>query len=239
MGVPAFATTLCTSGATIDGPGTTATSTTVSGTNCSTDTKISITTDTGYGKVTYMPGSPSNYPSNLTLGNLSSLSANVSFTSSQSSDQPYIELAFTDSSDSLGQASATDQILLLEFEPTTITGGNTLAANPGTTLFNLLDNTTNNYLEGGQADAQTLDYWLTTFSGLDSESIQQIRLAIGLAGGSCATCSESLTIDSLDIEEAAATPEPGTLCMVATGMLSLAGIVAMRRRNLFALEQAI
>jgi hypothetical protein len=106
-------------------------------------------------------------------------------------------------------------------------------------LFNLLDNTTNTYLEGGQADAQTLDYWLTTFSGLDSESIQQIRLAIGLAGGNCLTCSESLTIDSLDIEETAATPEPETISMVATGMFVLAGALAMRRRNLLALHQSI
>ena len=192
--------------------------------NCSPDTEtgvtMSISDDTDYAKLTWGA-----LPAGTTLGNLSGVNASVSFTAGQSSDSPFYELAFVDSSDSLGQGSATDQILLLEFQNLGISGAGftSMTIDPGSTLFNVYDNTTDTYLLGGQSDAMTLDALLGTYSDLSSETLDEIRLAIGMAGPGCSSnCGESLSVDSVEI-----TPEPGTIALALSG---LAAVLAFRRR---------
>jgi hypothetical protein len=86
------------------------------------------------------------------------------------------------------------------------------------------DSTTDTYLLGGQQDTNTLDQLLADYSGIDNKSLDGIRLAIGLAGG-CGNgpCSESLAVDSAEI-----TPEPGTIALMFAGFGALA---ALRRRT--------
>ena len=109
------------------------------------------------------------------------LSADVAFTS-DGADQPYFLLSFFDSSQSLGQISASDQILMIEFQANALSGS-TLAVDPASTLFNLYDNTTGNYLQGGQAVTNTMAGWLTDFTALNTEELNGIWIAEGLAGG--------------------------------------------------------
>jgi len=177
----------------------------------------SLTLDTDYARLMW-DSTVTNYPASLTLGNLASISANVTFAADQSGDQPYYELAFFDSSDSLGQGNATDQILMLQFQTTTLSGG-TLAVDPNATEFNLYDNDTGVYLAGGQQDTNTLNGWLSTYSFLNGVALQQVRIGIGLAGGPCiGPCSESLTVNSLDIETPnnGAVPEPTSILLLLT-----------------------
>ena len=120
----------------------------------------------------------------------------------------------------LGQAGTpggniNDQILMLEFQPTTVAGGN-MALNPGSTLFNLFDNATGFYLQGGQADARTLDSWFGSFSGMSADAITGLRIGEGLAGGCSANCSETLTVYSVDA--GGATPEPATTVLLGLGL---------------------
>jgi len=183
-----------------------------------------IPTNADYGKLQFNSGM-TGYPAGLTLGNLSGLSANVDFTPGVTGDQPYYLLAFTDSSNSLGQASATDQILMIEFQPSTLSG-NTLAVDPNATLFNLYDNTVGSYLQGGQSHTNTLSGWRSTFSSLDNESLQGVWIAEGLAGGSSGV-PETLTINSLSVDQKTV-PEPATLALVGLG---LAGIGFSRRNR--------
>ena len=125
-------------------------------------------------------------------------------------------LTFTDSSDSLGQASASDQILMIQFQPATLTdAGTTLAASKYSTLFNLFDNTTNTYLGGGQHVTKTLADWLTALPVLDHEQLQEVRIGLGLTGGE--TGAESLTVNSLDLS----TPEPASLTLLGAGVIAL------------------
>jgi hypothetical protein len=184
--------------------------------------QLSIPAETDYGKLMFN-SSMSGYPAGLTFGNLSSISANVAF-SGQPGDQPYYLLAFTDASNSLGQASATDQILMIEFQSSTLSG-NTLAVDPSATLFNLYDNNTGIYLQGGQQNKDTISGWLTSHSSLANESLQGIWLGIGLAGGG--TSPETLTVNSLSV---AAVPEPETYAMLLAG-LGLLGFMARRRKQ--------
>ena len=65
--------------------------------------QLNIPASTDYGTLQFNASTPG-YPTALTLGGLSGLSANVDF-SSGGSDQPYFLLAFTDTSGSLGQTS--------------------------------------------------------------------------------------------------------------------------------------
>ena len=223
----ATANTLCPNQATVGGiPGGYSTST-VSGPldgTCGTNSavKIDIADSTSYGKLQFQSGI-TGFPTGLTLGGLSgiSASANVLFTSN-GTDQPYFLLPFVDSSDSLGQGSATDQILLIEFQANTLSG-NTLGLNPSTTLFNLYDNTTGVFLQGGQADTETLDGWLSTFAILGTDQLQGIWIGEGLTGGD--TGADSLTVNSLTV-----TPLPAALPLFATGLGAL-GLLGRRRKR--------
>jgi len=189
---------------------------------------LSIPASTDYGKLQFSASTPG-YPVNLTLGGLLGLTANVSY-STAGTDSPFYLLAFTDSSDSLGQHAAGDQILMIEFQPATLSGaGNdTLAANPNSTLFNLYDNTTGNYLQpsgpSGQQDAKTIDAWLAEFAVLDDESLQGIWIGMGLTGAP-GTGQETLTVNSLTLDSV---PEPASLMLLG---VALAGLGFSRRRR--------
>jgi hypothetical protein len=187
--------------------------------------KIDIPTETDYARLMW-DSSVTNYPAGLTLGNLVGISANVPAFTGQPGDQPYYMLAFTDLSDSLGQTANTDQILMLEFQTTTLSGTN-MAFDPNATQVNLYDNTNGFYLAGGQPDTETLAGWLATFPLLGAESLQQVRLGIGLAGGG--TDPESITVNSLAITTPSSVPEPrGTALLLVTALLGV-GLVVRRR----------
>jgi hypothetical protein len=187
--------------------------------------QMDIVTEVDYARLAWLSGD-SNYPSPLTFGNLAGLSADVEFTPGQPGDQPFYMLAFDDLSGSLGQAAPANQLLFIEFQPVNLVG-NTMTVDPNTTLFNLFDNVNGNYLQGGQADARTLASWMTAFPFISGESIDQLRIGIGLSGGG--TSPVSLTINSLDVAtiDATAVPEPATLLLFGTGLVA----VARRRRS--------
>jgi hypothetical protein len=224
----ASATTLCPNQATVGGIPGTFSSSTVSGPldgTCGTNSAVKIDIDhsTGYGKLQFQSGMPG-FPVGLTLGGLSGASANVAFTSA-GSDQPYFLLPFVDSSGSLGQSDPAHQIVLIEFQSTTL-AGNTLGLDPGATLFNLYDNTTGVYLQGGQQDKKTLNDWLSAFAILGSTQLQGIWVAEGLTANDVG--AESLTVNSLTITST--TPIPAALPLFASG-LGVIGFAAARRRK--------
>ena len=139
-------------------------------------------------------------------------------------------LTFQDSADAtaLGLTNSSDQVLMLEFQPNTVTGGNSMVLDASATLFNLYDNTAGVYLNqgsGGQQDVQTLNYWLSKYPGLADISIDGFRIGEGLAGGCGAgqNCSESLTVYSVDVSNGAV-PEPTTMALVGGMLLGLAAI---------------
>jgi hypothetical protein len=218
--------TLCPSGATVGGISETAAG--VSGPldgTCGAPSAIqlSIPHSTDYGKLEFAPGQ-AGYPQGLTLSNIITLSASVAFTTS-GSDQPYFILPLIDSSQSVGQASGTDQILLIEFQPAALTnGGNTLAIDPSTTEFNVYDNTTNTYLLGGQGNTNTIDGYLGLYPSLASEPLQGVWIAEGLTGSD--TGPESLTVSSLSSDSEV--PEPASLALLGSG-LAVLGIIRRKR----------
>lgn len=143
-----------------------ATYTNVSGPNgtCGTGTavKMTIPSDKDEAKLYWVPGN-TGYPAGLTLGNLPGINASVSFSPGTGGDQPYFMFSFTNPGDSFLNTTTGDQILLIEFQPSALSGpGNdTLAFNPATTLFNLYDNAgAGRYLEG---DNKTRTLWINGF----------------------------------------------------------------------------
>lgn len=224
----AKANTLCPSQATVGGFNNT--SSTVAGPldgSCGANSavKIDIAHSNDYGKLQFGSGMPG-FPAGLTLGGLAGASANVAFTSG-GGDQPFFLLPFVDSTQSLGQANATDQILLIEFQSAALSG-NTLALDPNATLFNLFDNTNNGpYLQGGQSDAKTLDAWLAIFPQLAGDQLQGIWIGEGMAGSD--TGPDSLTVNSLDVTSA--TPLPAALPMFGSALGLAGGYFGWRRKK--------
>ena len=99
-------------------------------------------TKNDYARLAWYSSTATGYPAGLTLGNLGGITASVALTAG--TDPPFYLLAFTDAGDPFLNTTTGDQILLIEFQPTALSGpgGNTLAFDPATTEFNLYDNTT-------------------------------------------------------------------------------------------------
>jgi hypothetical protein len=220
---PASAATLCPSDATVGGFGNT--STNVPGPldgSCGPNSavKIDIPASNDYGKLQFNSGM-AGWPTGLTLGGLSdgSASANVAFTGA---NDPYFLLAFFDGTNSLGQGAASDQILMLNFQPSTLSG-NTMPLDPSLSLFNLYDNTTGVYLQAGQADTHTLDVWLALFPLIGNDQLQGIWIGEGLTAGDSGP--ESLTVNSLTV-----TPIPAALPLFASGA-GVLGYFGWRRKK--------
>ena len=224
----ALADSLCPNTAQTGGFG--ATYSNVSGPNgtCGAGTAVtmSLTNDKNEAKLYWSPGA-AGYPTGLTLGNLPGINASVSFSPGTGGDQPYFMFSFTNPGDSFLNTTTGDEILLIEFQPNGALSGpgdNTLAFNPATTEFNLYDNTLNKYLETGQQDAHTLDYWLLHDPSLKGDSVREIEIAMGLAGS--VGNGESLTVDSVDV-----TPEPSSLLLLGTGLVGLAFLAFRKGRR--------
>jgi hypothetical protein len=191
--------------------------------------QLTIGNATDYARLAW-DSTDAGYPAGLTLGNFGGASAQVGLDGAL--DQPFYMLAFTDSTHGLGQTFAADQILMIEFQPSTASG-NSMNLNTNTTLFNLFDNTQGFYLNGvhGQQDTNTLAGWLGIDPFLGSEALQQVRIGIGLAGGSGP--GQSLTVDSLNISGGpAAVPEPTSILLLLTVVLGTGlGIHRKQARN--------
>jgi hypothetical protein len=173
----------------------------------------------------FLPGI-SGFPPGLTIGNFGGLDASVS---NATGDQPFIFIVFTD--DAVAQHPG-DVMLFDEFQ-NNVVGGDSMPVDPNTTEFNLLDDTTGNYI-GGQSNAMTLDQWMGIDPSLAATAIAKFDIVIGESGG-CndpGGCPVSLTVNSVDISEIVVTPEPGTIVSVGTGLLSLGSGLAFRRRRL-------
>ena len=210
--------TLCPGAAAQGGFGNSFTSA-ASGGACSTSVTMSITSATDYAKLTWNSSS-TGYPPGLTVGQLTNMNAIVHQTGP---NNPFYMFAFIDASNSLGQTAATDQILFIQFQSSTVSGINMPFSNT-TSLFNLYDNDTGVYLQGGQSDTHTLAGWIGLYPFLSSKSLDEIRIGIGLGGG--AAPGGSLQVDS--VTGATNVPEPGSSALLASGLIGLAGV--MRRK---------
>lgn len=208
--------TLCPGDASQNGAGSFGFSSAPSGGACSTSVTMSITNATDYARFLWNSSS-TGYPSGLQLGQLLDLNANVTVSGS---DNPFYMLVFTDSTGGLGQTNASDQILLLQFQSSTVSG-NSMPFSNTTSLFNLYDNTTGVYLQGGQSHTNTVAGWISMYPFLGNESLDQIRIGMGLGGGSGP--GGSVTLDS--VTGNTNVPEPGSAMLLASGLVGMAGLV--------------
>jgi hypothetical protein len=189
--------------------------------------QISIAHSTDYGRLGFNTSAV--YPGGLTLGGLAGATADITFTGTGSNPpQPFFMLSFTATNTNLGQLNPANQILMIEFQPSTLAGA-VMALDPGSTLFNLYDNDAGTYLlngapnPAGQQNAQTLDYWLNLYPTLGDTPLPEIRVGLGLSGGDVGP--ESMTVNSLTVS---AVPEPASIALLGVAML---GLGAMRRRR--------
>jgi len=223
-GLPAVASTICPSSASYiysDG-----TATNVAGPldgTCGADSAVQLTipNDSVDGASIYF----SNAQTGLTLGNVASIGASVAFSSDVASDEPYYVFDFHDTSGVFGE-TAGDKILFLENQSPNVSGSS-MSLSPTATLFDVYDDTTGLYLNGGQSNVKTLDQLLAADPGLSSDPTY-IGIAIGDDGGCAGPCSESLTVNSFTVNETAATPEPSSFLLLGTGLASLAGMARRR-----------
>jgi hypothetical protein len=222
-GIPALASTMCPSDSTTGVYGGGSITPSAETGPCSTSLTLAIPSNGDEALIRFLAGIPG-FPPALTFGNFGGLDASVS---NASGDQPFIFLVFTDN---ILAQNPGDTLLFDEFQPSNVVGGDSMPVDPGATLFNLLDDTTGNYV-GGQQNAYTLDQWMVIDPSLVADSIAKIDFVIGASGG-CndpSGCPVSLTVNSVAISE---TPEPGTIVSVATGLLCLGTGLAFRRRKL-------
>jgi hypothetical protein len=202
--VPALAvtvTTLCANTAAPGGSGNVITPVVPTAGSCGAVSayNLYIPADTDYAKLTW-----TNLPPSLTLGTLLGMDASIGnlLVDQPSNDQPFLMIEFTPTVN-LGQIPG-DAVLLIEFTsggPNYVSGNNMLMSASSTT-FNLFDNgAPQTYIQGGQADTNSLNGWLGAFSGLASTPVTDVRVGMGLAGGPCGgPCSENVTVNYLDID---------------------------------------
>jgi hypothetical protein len=223
--------TLCASAASTGGNGNGATGVSagaLSNATCGSENAVTISlSDNSGNELIKWHSSIPGFPTSLTVGNLGSLNAPVLFTSGEAGDQPYYDLAFYTTDNSLGAGTSGDLITMLENQPVNISGGS-LSMNAGTTLFDIYDWTQSNntgqnvYLAGGQSDTNSLAEWVALYPSIGSDAFYAIDIGIGSATYTGTGSPDGMTVNSLDITE---TPEPSSLLLLGTGLLGLAFVV--------------
>jgi hypothetical protein len=203
--------------------------------------QLSIPNDqSGYARLEWTQGT-GGVPTPLTLGSLTGLDANVSLTAQAPLDQPFYMILVQDPTDykALGLTNPDDQLLFIQFQPSTPTlVGTDMAASANTALFNMYDNSQGFYLNGtpgdqfsGQPVTNTLAGWLSADPYLSSVQIEGLRIGIGMDGGCSGPCAETLTIHSLDINPPVPAPESSSMPMFFLSGFVLAGVIVLKARS--------